>query len=129
MQALCGDDGKMITEMRFTDGFVNATKMYAGKLPANFFQSTPLKPILSSSKLLSDRPWWKVVGDRHRYLSTHASPSNWLHSALSIRTQVTSDLVYRYMSEKYTLTMSRHVHRFLIVQVNVVHNSRGSACH
>lgn len=116
VDALRGDDGQMITEMRLSDGYVSATKMCqsAGKFWADYKDATPHRNFMNALANSMDRPIDLLVQ------SVVTGPNNqrgtWVHPQLAINlaswcsptfaVKVT-ELVLRYLSGQVTTEESR----------------------
>jgi hypothetical protein len=111
LKALRGDDGKMITEVRVKDGFLNLTEMCksVGKFPNHFFSLESTKAFITELESTAGIPAVEIIHGGKR-------PGSWGHPELAIKMaawcsvkferQVTR-LINRYVNGKVTTEESR----------------------
>lgn len=129
VKALYGDDGNMITELRSSDGYVNATKMCqsAGKLWANFYHLLGTKAFLEELSIALGIPVDKlIISTCGRYSGTWVHPDVGIELAgwcsVKFKIQVTQ-LVRRYIKGDLTTEESQEVAKQVNRQIQSIAGS------
>lgn len=115
VDALRGDDGRMITEMRLSDGYISATKMCqsAGKMWADYKDGhTAFINALVTSMDRPIEPFQSIVTGPNHQRGTWVHPqlainlASWCSPTFAVKV---TELVFRYMSGQITTAESRAV--------------------